>query len=120
MKKSIVLVILFLTICFHASNALPQAIEIIGGFVFGGEFLKLSEDKKSSYVIGVIDGFFGAPMFGAKDKNKELEWLYACVEKRTKTQISDILTKYLKDNPKVWELPTHASLFNALKTECGK
>jgi hypothetical protein len=85
----------------------------------------LSEDKKSYYVIGVIDGFFGAPMFGAKDKNakdknKELEWLYACIEKRTKTQISDILTKYLKDNPKVWELPTHASLFNALKTECGK
>jgi hypothetical protein len=119
MKKKVMLIVLFLASYLYVSNVFAQSVEMHLGFLKGEHFLKLSESQKTSYSMGIIDGYFGAPMFGAKDK-KELNWLYTCMSDKTATQLTAILTKHLKDNPDQWNWPMHILTFNTLKKLCNK
>lgn len=87
-------------------------------YLTGEEFLKLPEIAKVNYSMGIIDGYFSAPMFGGD--NKYLNWISNCLEGKANTQISAILVKYLKDNPDRRDKFVQPLIFEALLRSCGK
>lgn len=104
----------------HAVNVDAQGVgtQVRSGFLNGEQFLKLEQDQRVCYTMGIVDGFYTAPMFGGKQK--ELQWLYACLDNKTNSQMSAILTKYVQDNPGKWDLPAHMLMIEALITACPK
>lgn len=86
------------------------------GFLTGEEFLKLGENDRTSYVMGLTDGFLAAPLFGAD--MKYVGWVNDCVKGKTNTQIAAIFRKYLEQNPGRWEKTTQPLMFEALRKAC--
>lgn len=117
------LTLLFLTTSSYGGDNLgwgpsePEIRKVRQCFVNGEAFLRLSEGAKVYYVMGVIDGFIGAP-FGSDEKRVEV--FGQCIRQRTNTQISAILEKYLRDNPDQWHIPVPYIISMALEKVCGK
>jgi GrpB-like predicted nucleotidyltransferase (UPF0157 family) len=97
-----------------------DVVHVYNSFMNGERFLELSESEKSSYVMGILDGYSAAPIFGTKADEKKLTRIHACIDGKTNTQISAIFTKYLKDNPDKWHLPASVAMYNTLNKVCGK
>lgn len=122
MRLTIVICILLLMAISHAYAASVDVVEgpvaIEKGFLTGEEFLKLSEIEKVSYSMGIVDGYLSAPAFGGKPKY--VKWLSVCVQGKTNTQLSAILSKYLQDNPGRWNKSVQHLMFEALWNACVK
>ncbi|MGH2567020.1 MAG: hypothetical protein ACRDGA_01685, partial [Bacteroidota bacterium] len=88
------------------------------GLLKGEEFLNLNEANQAIYVMGVIDGFLASPVFGAE--NKYYSWLGNCLKDKTNTQISAMATKYLKNNPGMWDNEASLSIHTTLILACSK
>lgn len=91
-------------------------VPIQGGFVTGERFLSQTASEQRTYVMGATDGLFLAPLLGApKDKSVPFE---KCIVGMTDTQISAILTKYLREKPEVWHQSVNVHFYEALLAAC--
>lgn len=113
-----VLVLISISITYADNNVLKGPVSLQKGFLTGEDFLKLSEAEKTSYSMGIVDGYLSAPIFGAKPKY--VNWVSTCIKGKTNTQVTAILVKYLQDNPGRWENSVQFLMFEALKKGCGE
>ena len=93
-----------------------DGVLIHNGFLTGQSFRDLPDLGKRSYVAGLIDGLFLAPLFDAPKSS--MGWLESCVEGMTDEQVSAIISKYLDDNPGRWHQPVHGAAYSALLAAC--
>lgn len=107
----------YLLFCFCA-NANEPAVEIKAGFLTGNAFRTFPQQAKSAYAMGLIDGMFLSPFFGAKKES--LSWLERCATGINDKQIVAILDKYLNDHPGRWHETMHVLGMLAMKDACGK
>ena len=66
--------------CALSTSALAQdkpVASISTGFFTGNEYRDQSSAAKLGYVVGLIDGLLGAPMFGSP--KEQLAWLERCI-----------------------------------------
>lgn len=105
-------------LAYADNEVIKGPVSVYKGFINGEDFLKLSFTEKSSYCMGIIDGYLASPMFGAN--TKYTRWISSCAKGKTNTQISAILEKYLKDNPGRWEKSVQFLMFEALKKACNE
>jgi hypothetical protein len=105
-----------------------DSVSVHNGFIAGQEFRELSERDRCRYAAGLVDGMFLAPLFGAPKrttfKPKQMpptsraEWLEACVEGMTDTQVAAIISKYLADHPARWHESVGPLAYSALIDSC--
>ena len=81
-------------------------------FVKCQDFLSFSENDKSVYIMGIIDGFFGAMMFGADDRY--IAWLHEYTRGKNSVQLAAIVTRYLMENPTIWNKEIQFGVTTAL------
>ena len=62
------------------SGMYPGQVFVRTSFVRGQDFLVFSENDKATYIMGVVDGFLGAMLFGADDKY--IAWLHQYIGER--------------------------------------
>jgi hypothetical protein len=93
-----------------------QSIEIKGGFITGNTYREYSDDLKTVYVMGVIDGMLDAPGLGAP--KKRLAWLETCVVGMNGYQVAAIVDKALRDIPEHWHEPMNGEVLSAMATAC--
>lgn len=79
-------------------------------------FVEMIETDRSTYVGGLMDGFFGSTMFGATDVT--MAKLTSCVKDMDIKQVTAIITKHVKDNPESWHLPLSVEAYDALSRAC--
>jgi len=110
------LVGLMLAIC--CSAALSQEVVIKSGFVTGNQYRVFSATEKQKYAMGLLDGMFLSPFYGA-DKMK-LEVLEQCATGMNGGQVVAVFDKYVSENPGRWHESMNVLAFAALTQACGR
>jgi hypothetical protein len=108
---------LLMTLCSIA-HASPAA-DINNGFLTGKSFQSGSQSMRTAYVIGVLDGFSYAPVFGAPDT--KIEKLRQCIGAMhaDARQVGTIVDKYLEANPDSLSLQMQPIVLRAMRQVCA-
>ncbi len=112
--KYILTLIIFLMFPVFAYSA--EGVLVHNGFITGNEFLEIPDHNREHYVMGLVDGFFLAPLIGGTEKRTSE--LGKCTEGMSSTQLVAILNKQLQNNPEDWHLSAHISMYKALIKLC--
>jgi len=97
MNKSAIAALALVTVCSMA-HASP-ASDINNGYLSGKAFRGGSQTMRTAYVIGVLDGFSYAPVFGAPDT--KIEKLRRCIGAMhaDARQVGTLVDQYLDAHP---------------------
>lgn len=109
--------LLGLMLAFWCTAALSQEVVIKTGFVTGNQYRVFSATEKQKYAIGLLDGIFLSPFYGA-DK-KKLEEVEQCVTDMSDGQVAAIFDKYISENPGRWHESMNVLAYVALLRACG-
>ncbi len=83
-------------------------------FIKGERFLKFSDSSQRAYVMGLVDGFFFAPVLSLGI----LPRIESCVEGMNDVQITQILRTFVQEHPERSHESSHALLYAALLEAC--
>ena len=114
MLRNVVLALLLVS-CSVAAASEP-IFTIKAGFLTGNQYRLLSQEARRTYAMGLLDGIFLAPFFGAKKET--LGWLERCATGMNDEQIAAIFDKYLRDNPGRWHETMNNLGLVAVKNAC--
>lgn len=93
-----------------------EGVWVANAFMSGHEYLALPESRQSAYVMGLVDGIFIGPLFGASEAR--VKALQSCLQGNNNIQIAAILTKYIKDQPERWHDGAHALFYSRMFELC--
>ncbi len=68
--------------------------------------------------MGLLDGIYIAPYFGAPDNNKALVRIATCVEGMKASQVAAIIEKYVRDHPEQSKQDLKDVGYNAMLEAC--
>ena len=92
-------------------------VELHHGYMTGNSYRDMPASGQQGYVVGVIDGMFMAPVFGAKLGVKS--WLGQCIESGMRSdQLKAIIDKYLAEHPEIWNEDMAGITYGALLPVC--
>jgi hypothetical protein len=116
MNRSLAAIAL-ITLCSvaHASPATDTNNAFLTGKMFRGG----SPSLRTAYVIGVLDGFSYAPVFGAPDT--KIEKLQRCIGTMhaDAQQVATIIDKYLDAHPDSWNEKMQPIVLRAMRQACA-
>jgi hypothetical protein len=118
--RTLLILLLFVLACFVPEHLHAQdtVVRVHNGWITGNEYKQYSQTYRTAYVIGVIDGIFLSPLFGARSPGSL--WLEECVTGMDSEQITAIVDNYHKANPRRWHQSMHAIVFSAIREACPK
>jgi hypothetical protein len=91
MLATIVAVLLLLPSSTEGQKEADRLVTTHNGALTGQAFRELPEDQKWFYAVGLLDGMFLAPIFGAPES--KVEWLGTCAEGMTNVQLAAIISR---------------------------
>lgn len=91
---------------------------IHNGWAKAEDFLNMTSDQKQLYLMGLLDGIYIAPDFGAPPGAKSLVTLATCVEPMDASQITGIVELYIRQHPEQWHYDTKTLAEAALRQAC--
>jgi hypothetical protein len=117
MNKSIAAAVALVTLC-PVAQASP-ASDINNGFLTGKFFQGGSQSMRTAYVIGVLDGFSYAPVFGAPDT--KIEKLRRCIGTMhaDARQVGAIVDQYLTAHPESLSQQMQPIVLHAMQQVCA-
>jgi len=68
--------------------------------------------------MGLLDGFYMAPLFGVPDNGKVLISLATCVEGMKASQLAAIIEKYIRDHPEHWHWDLKEQAYSGMRRAC--
>jgi hypothetical protein len=98
--------------------AADHDVVIKSGFLTGNQYRAMTDDARRKYAMGIVDGIFLSPFFGAKKEN--LSRLERCLSGMQDTQLVAILDKDLAEHPTRWHEPMNTLSYFAFIYACGK
>jgi hypothetical protein len=111
--------ILFFLIPVEGMPQQPVAShKVHNGFLKAGAYLDMDEGSRRGYVMGILDGIYTSPFFGAPDDNKALVSLATCVEGMKASQVAAIIEKYIRNHPEHWHLDLKEQFLYAMREAC--
>lgn len=110
--------IFFFALLLISSHSQSQEVTIQNGFITGNTFRAMEETSKNVYVVGLLDGMFLAPLYGAPES--KLDNLASCTVGMTGQQLVAIFNKYLANNPERWHSSMHTIGYAAMHEDCNK
>jgi hypothetical protein len=94
------------------AGGLKELVRVHPGFITGEQYLKMPDTDKRSYVIGLTDGILLSPLFNSEGERPF--WFENCAVGMTAHQVAAIFTKYLEDDPKLWNQYANTVFFKAM------
>ncbi len=88
------------------------------GFLQAREYLDMDEGGQRAYAMGILDGMYLAPWFGAPDNDKGLVSLATCVEGMKASQVAAIIEKHIRDHPEYWHWDLKDEAYSAMRKAC--
>jgi hypothetical protein len=122
MKKAAIFALLvgsFLYASQEHSSGIWSAVEH-NGWLKAGDYLKLTSEYQRMYVIGLLDGWYMAPIFHAPDHDKYLVGIASCVEGMKGSQVAAIVEKYIREHPERWDWDAKDESSSAMLDACRK
>ena len=93
-----------------------EGVWVPNAFMTGQEYLALSESSRTAYVMGLLDGIFVGPLFGASEAR--VKALHNCLQEHNNVQIAAILSKYIQDQPERWHDGAHVLFYSRMLELC--
>ena len=96
------------------------------GYVSGNDYMKLDENSKESWLIGVMDGiiaedFLANATASLSNKKENIDpWLGRCTSGRPLSQIKAMFEKELQDHPDKWHAPAALIFRDKFEKYCKK
>jgi hypothetical protein len=116
MNKSIAALAL-IALC-SAAHASPPS-DVNDGFLTGTFFRGGSQSMRAAYVIGILDGFSYATVFGAPDtKIEKLRRCIGAMNANTR-QVGTIVDQYLDAHPESWNEKMQPIVLRAMRQACA-
>jgi len=97
---------------------LHEGEPIHNGFLKADQYLKFDEGYQRTYAMGLLDGIYMSPAFGAHARNKTLLEIETCVEGMKSSQVAAIIEKYVRDHPEKWDWDLKDAGYNAMLEGC--
>ena len=116
-----ILIIVVISSILSAQKSTPglhRGEPIHNGFLKADQYLKFDEDYQRAYAMGLLDGMYMSPAFGAQASNKVLMEIESCVEGMKSSQVAAIIEKYVKDHPEKWNWDLKDAGYNAMIEGC--
>jgi hypothetical protein len=116
MKKSTAALAL-IALCSTAQASPPS--DVNDGFLTGTFFRGGSQSMRAAYVIGILDGFSYATVFGAPDS--KIEKLRRCIGAMNANtrQVGTIVDQYLDAHPESWNEKMQPIVLRAMRQACA-
>jgi hypothetical protein len=123
MKNTVVAVLLIAGICSvlyaqQNDKGLHRGEPIHNGFLKASDYLEFDAGAQGAYSMGLLDGMYLSPAFGAPASNKVLLEIENCVEGMKSSQVAAIIEKYVKDHPEKWNWDLKDTGYNAMLDGC--
>lgn len=96
-----------------------QGVLVRHGFFTGNDYRQQDDSYRSTYLMGVIDGFLFSPMFGAP-KDGPLRRVELCVAGMQSSQVMALVDGFLLTRPVQWHEDMHSLTYQALLASCPK
>jgi len=93
-----------------------EGVWVPNPFLSGQQYLALSASERTTYIMGLVDGIYIGPLFGASETR--VKALQSCLQQRTNVQIAAILSKYIQDQPERWHDGAHALFYSRMVELC--
>lgn len=96
---------------------MPTApVSISNGIVKGNTYRDWPDGAKQGYLMGVVDGIYLSPFWGAD--SKDVTPLQNCLIGVRSDQLQAIVDAYLNRRPEIWDETMHTSVYGALLDAC--
>ena len=118
MNRTLLAFIILLTYQAVPSSAQRHTVVIHNGFLKASDYLDMDAENQRAYAMGLLDGMYMAPNFGAPDNNKLLIKVATCVEGMKSSQVAAIIEKYVRDHPDHWQWDLKDMGYNAMLQAC--
>jgi hypothetical protein len=115
--------ILALFTLFALSGFSQEGIYIHNGFLRAEEYMHMNVQSQHDYAMGVVDGMFLAPLFGAPRAWQDGQKIGAfgeCITGMSSTQVAAIVSKFTREHPERWNESMHAVAFTAMTQACSQ
>ena len=106
-----------IALCSTAQASPPS--DVNDGFLTGTFFRGGSQSMRAAYVIGILDGFSYATVFGAPDS--KIEKLRRCIGAMNANtrQVGTIVDQYLDAHPESWNEKMQPIVLRAMRQACA-
>ena len=103
-------------------NGAPAARSVIvhNGFLKAQDYLRLSPENQRAYAMGLLDGWYMAPMFGGPENYKHLMEVEECVEGMRSSQVAAIVEKHIREHPEGWDWDAKDLGYDAMIDACRR
>lgn len=105
-----------LSIFANSSFASSDYVPVESGYLSATDWLALSENNRSLYAVGVIDGLKFSPVLANGQENTRK--LTSCTAPMTGRQIKAIAENYVNARPEKWHEPVHFMIFSSIIEAC--
>jgi len=105
-----------LSIALAISVSRAEGVRVPNAFMTGQGYLALSAHEQGTYIMGLVDGIFIGPLFGASEHT--VLGLQSCLQERNNIQIAAILSKYIQDRPERWHDGAHMLFYSRMLELC--
>jgi hypothetical protein len=105
-----------LSVALAGSVSRAEGVQMPNAFITGQQYLALSATHRATYVVGLLDGIFVGPLFGASEAS--VLALQTCLQGRNNVQIAAILSKYIQGLPERWHEGAHSLFYSRMLELC--
>jgi hypothetical protein len=93
-----------------------QLFHVQNGFLNGSSYLENPEGARMDYVMGLMDGLFISPLFGASED--AMQRVKDCLYGMNDMQVQAMLDKHISGHPERWHDPAGVLFYRVLLQTC--
>jgi hypothetical protein len=82
------------------------------------DYLDFDGIQRASYVGGLVDGWLAAHLYAGTLDGERVERFLECTQDMKLGQMTEIVTKYIKDHPETWHLHASVQAYAAFVKAC--
>jgi len=93
-------------------------VRIVGGYVTGKGYMDMDGLEKKAYLMGLFEGMFLAPAFGAPEISEK--WLLDCTKEVSLNDFRSYMFQYYLKRDELHENQSPLKAYRAIKALCGE
>ncbi len=116
--KRVLIALLVAAFALPAWSQEAPPVRIVGGYLSGKGYMDMDGLEKRAYLMGLLEGMFLAPAFGAPEISEK--WLLDCTNQVGLNDFRSYLFQYILKRDELHENRSPLKAYRAIKALCGE
>lgn len=117
MRRTLI-AILFAVLAMPAWSQEAPPPRIVGGYVTGKGYMDMDGLEKKAYLMGLLEGMFLAPAFGAPEISEK--WLLDCTNQVGLNEFRSYLFQYILKRDELHDNQSPLKAYRAIRALCAE